>query len=101
MSGNTLIAPATCLRAWPRRLMFWVRRYLPAELAGAATMLLAGLVAANLGAPAPLIAIAAVAGENVGFYGTLAINVYREQRAHNPGRRRRSVSRRVVLLLSA
>src|SRR5690349_16366094 len=61
----------------PRRrgLVFWVVRYLPAEIVGTAAMVLAGLaVTVWTDAPA-LIALAALLGESIGFYTVLAITI--------------------------
>lgn len=84
----------------PRRgILFWVKRYLPAEIAGTAVMLVAGLAVSSwLGAPAA-VAIAAVVGESVGFYGVLAVVIYLEQSRGNV-RRRRAVVRTALLLVA-
>lgn len=82
-----------------RGLLFWVVRYLPAEIVGTAAMVLAGLgVTAWTDAPA-LIAIAAVVGESLGFYAVLAITIYLEQSAVSATRRRACV-RTLMLLLA-
>ena len=49
----------------------WVRRYGLAEVAGVLTALFAAWIADVLGAPAVVIAYAATAGENIGFYGVI------------------------------
>lgn len=55
--------------------MFWVCRYLPAEVAGTAALILAGVaVTFWTGIPA-VIALAALIGECLGFYGVLAITL--------------------------
>ncbi|SFS15200.1 hypothetical protein SAMN04487846_3057 [Microbacterium sp. cf046] len=82
-----------------RGLVFWIVRYLPAEIVGTAAMVLAGMtVTIWTDAPA-LIAIAAVLGESVGFYIVLAITIYAEQAAVSPNWRRAIV--RTFLLLIA
>lgn len=54
---------------------FWVCRYLPAEVAGTAALILAG-VAATIWTSSPiLIALAALVGECLGFYGMLAVTL--------------------------
>ncbi len=91
---------STAAAAAPRRgLLFWIRRYLPAEIACTVLMLVAGLVMARwIGAPAA-IAAAAYLGETVGFYGVLALAIYLEQSRVVRSRRRATV--RTVLLLFA
>jgi len=82
-------------------LPFWLRRYLPAEVAGSATLLLAGLlVSASTDSPAA-IAVAATLGEIVGFYLVLATMVYREQRAQPHRRGVARVAWRTMVLLGA
>jgi hypothetical protein len=82
-----------------RRLVFWVVRYLPAEIVGTAAMVLAGLaVTVWTDAPA-LIALAALLGESIGFYSVLAITIYAEQSAVSLTWRR-AVSRTFLLLLA-
>ena len=87
--------------AAPRRrgLVFWVVRYLPAEIVGTAAMVLAGLaVTVWTDAPA-LIALAALLGESIGFYTVLAITIYAEQSAVSDNWRR-AVGRTFLLLLA-
>lgn len=82
-----------------RGVLFWVRRYLPAEILGTAVMLGAGLAAsAWTGAPAA-IALAALVGETVGFYAVLAVVILLEQLRVVRTRRRAMV--RTLLLLVA
>jgi hypothetical protein len=82
-----------------RRIMFWIVRYLPAEIVGTAAMVLAGL-AVTIWTDAPaLIAIAALLGEIVGFYIVLAITIYAEQAAIAPNWRR-AVGRTFLLLVA-
>ncbi|MGN8553939.1 UNVERIFIED_CONTAM: DUF2613 family protein [Microbacterium sp. SLM126] len=86
-------------RARRRGIVFWVTRYLPAEIVGTATMVVAGLgVTAWTDAPAA-IAFAAVAGEAVGFYAVLAVTIYLEQRT-GPSPRRRAAARTGMLLVA-
>ncbi|WP_314505268.1 hypothetical protein [uncultured Microbacterium sp.] len=85
----------------PRRrgLVFWVVRYLPAEIVGTAAMVLAGL-AVTVWTEAPaLIALAALLGESIGFYTVLAITIYAEQSAVSDTWRR-AVGRTFLLLLA-
>jgi hypothetical protein len=70
--------PATAAR--PRGILFWVRRYLPAELIGTAVLLVAGLGVMVWTDHPFAVAAAAVVGENIGFYGVLATVVLLEQR---------------------
>lgn len=66
-------------RARGRTVAFWVVRYLPAEIAGTAALVVAGL-ATTIWTEAPLlIALAALIGEAIGFYGVLAVTIYAEQ----------------------
>jgi hypothetical protein len=82
-----------------RGIVFWIVRYLPAEIVGTAAMVLAGLtVTIWTDAPA-LIAIAALIGESIGFYAVLAITIYAEQSAVSPTWRR-AVVRTFMLLLA-
>jgi hypothetical protein len=86
-----------------RRLLFWVRRYLPAEIAGTAAMIAAGMLV-TLWTTAPIaIALAALLGESLGFYLVLAVTIYGEQAAqtrNGPHGRRRAATRTVLLLLA-
>ena len=64
----------------PRRgFVFWVVRYLPAEIVGTAAMVLAGLIVTIWTDNAAVIALAALVGEIIGFYAVLAITIYLEQ----------------------
>jgi hypothetical protein len=86
-----------------RRLLFWVCRYLPAEVAGTAAMILAGL-AVTFWTTSPIaIALAALVGESLGFYLVLAVTIYGEQAPQTvggPHGRRRAVTRTLLLLLA-
>lgn len=92
---------AAVLAAEPRRrgFVFWVVRYLPAEIVGTAAMIMAGLgITIWTDSPA-LIAIAALLGEIVGFYLVLAITIYIEQQAVSANWRRAMI--RTFFLLVA
>ena len=83
------------------RALFWVRRYGPAELACLVAMLAASVIAAQLTDSPPLLAVAAISGATIGFYGVLVTKVMREQLAVIPagqGRLRRALVRSVGLL---
>ena len=83
------------------RVWFWVRRYGPAELGCLVTMLAASVLAARVTDSPALLAIAAIAGATVGFYGVLIVTVLREQLEmlpRSPGRARRALARSVALL---
>jgi hypothetical protein len=87
--------------AAPRRrgIVFWIVRYLPAEIAGTAAMVVGGLLATLWTDAAPVIAVAALAGEVVGFYAVLAVTIYIEQ-APVSTTRRRALRRTVGLLVA-
>lgn len=82
-----------------RGLVFWLRRYLPAEVVGTAAMLAAGALAAAMTASPGWIAVAALVGEIVGFYAVLAVVILLEQSRVAPSRA--SAIRRTSLLLVA
>lgn len=82
-----------------RALVFWIKRYLPPELAGTATMLVAGVAVAAAAAPAIVIGLVGTAAENVGFYCVAAITVWREQRLNFPDDGVLRRVRRVAVLL--
>lgn len=82
-----------------RGLVFWIVRYLPAEIAGTAAMVLAGLAVTIWTDSPALIAIAALLGEIVGFYLVLAITIYAEQAPISPNWRR-AVGRTFILLVA-
>ena len=84
----------------PRRgLLFWIARYLPAEITGTAAMVIAGLVATLWTDAAPLIALAALLGEIAGFYAVLAVTIYLEV-VRVSATRRRAVGKTGVLLIA-
>ena len=61
----------------PRRrgIVFWLVRYLPAEIVGTAAMVLAGLVVTIWTDHPAVIALAALVGEIIGFYTVLALSL--------------------------
>ena len=75
--GTGASADATTPRR--RGIVFWIVRYLPAEIVGTAAMVLAGLAVTIWTDNAALVALAALLGEIVGFYAVLAITIYAEQ----------------------
>ena len=84
----------------PRRgPVFWIVRYLPAELAGTAAMVFGGLLATVWTDTTALIALAALVGEVLGFYLVLAVTIYSEQTLVS-ATPRRAVGRTAVLLLA-
>jgi hypothetical protein len=82
-----------------RGIVFWIVRYLPAEIVGTAAMVLAGLAVTIWTTSPALIAIAALLGEIVGFYIVLAITIYAEQAAVSPNWRR-AIGRTFLLLVA-
>lgn len=96
---STDVATAGADERARRGIVFWLRRYLPAEVAGTALMVVAGLAAGVWTDHPAVIAVAALLGEIVGFYAVLAISVGVEQsRRGVSGRRLAGVT---VLLLVA
>ncbi len=82
-----------------RGIVFWICRYLPAEIVGTAAMVIAGLaVTVWTDAPA-IVALAALVGESIGFYTVLAITIYAEQAQVAPTWRR-AVGRTFLLLIA-
>lgn len=98
-TGSATEDSRTDAAARRRGLVFWIVRYLPAELAGTAAMVFGGLLAAMWTDAAPLIALAALGGEILGFYLVLAVTIYSEQ-ARVSATRRRAVARTAMLLLA-
>lgn len=80
-------------------LLFWIVRYLPAEVAGTAAMVFGGLLATAWTDAAPLIALAALLGEIIGFYAVLAGTIFIEQ-VKVTATRRRAAARTVMLLVA-
>ena len=85
----------------PRRrgVVFWIVRYLPAEIVGTAAMVLAGIAVTVWTHNPALVAIAALVGEIIGFYAVLAVTIYVEQVQVSP--RWRTAMARTFLLLIA
>lgn len=66
---------------WHRKGALWLRRYLPAELAGTLGAILGGLLG---GAGNPLLAaLGGTWGENLGYYGTVIARDLRARRARD------------------
>ena len=82
-----------------RGIVFWLVRYLPAEIVGTAVMVLAGLVVTIWTDNAAVIALAALVGEIIGFYTVLAITIYAEQ-AQVTGTVRATLGRTGLLLIA-
>jgi hypothetical protein len=76
---------------------FWLRRYLPAEVASVAGLLLCARLAATFSWSAPTLAVLATIVSGIGFYGVLALRVHTEQRRAGAARPRR----RTLVLLAA
>jgi ornithine decarboxylase len=80
-----------------RRVGFWIRRYLPSEVAGTATALLAAGLAYGASGSLLVAAIAGTIGENLGFYGVAGARNFAEQWRLSSGdaaqRRRSSLAR--------
>lgn len=84
-----------------RRLLFWARRYLPAEIVGTATLFLASWAAMALGGSPIVVAYAAALGESLGFYAVLGTGIHRELRRTLHGRSAGARLRRTIVLLVA
>jgi hypothetical protein len=82
-----------------RGIVFWIVRYLPAEIVGTAAMVIAGIAVTALTDNAALIAVAALLGEIVGFYVVLAVTIYAEQ-THVAATWRTAVGRTSMLLIA-
>ncbi|MHC2997758.1 hypothetical protein OB08_00400 [Microbacterium sp. HJ5] len=92
---------ATEAAAAPRRrgVVFWITRYLPAEIVGTAAMVIAGLGVTVWTDNPAIIALAALLGEIVGFYAVLAATIFIEQ--SGIARTRRAAAARTMMLLVA
>ncbi|WP_349428628.1 hypothetical protein [Microbacterium sp. LWS13-1.2] len=99
--ARTATDPATAAGApQPRHgLLFWIVRYLPAEITGTAVMAIAGLLATQWTDAAPVIALAALLGEIAGFYAVLAATIYLEL-VPVTGTRRKALGKTGVLLIA-
>lgn len=82
-----------------RGILFWITRYLPAEIVGTAAMVLAGLGITLWTDNAAAIALAALVGETLGFYAVLAVTIFLEQR-QMASTRRRAAARTGMLLVA-
>jgi hypothetical protein len=82
-----------------RGIVFWITRYLPAEIVGTAAMVIAGLGVTLWTENPAAIALAALVGEIIGFYAVLAVTICLEQRLVAASWRRAAV--RTGLLLVA
>lgn len=92
-SSDTTSAP-------PKRgLWFWVARYLPAEIAGTAALVIAGLVITIWTDHPGAVAVAGLVGETIGFYAVLSVAVLLEQR--RLGHSHRAALARTGMLLAA
>lgn len=87
--------------ASPRRrgILFWVVRYLPAEIVGTAAMVLAGIGVTIWTDNPAIVALAALLGEIIGFYAVLAVTIYAEQIQISP-RWRTAIARTGLLLIA-
>ena len=98
-AADTAIDADAAVTPGRRGVGFWVTRYLPAEIVGTASMVVAGLLVTLWTDNPALIALAALLGEIVGFYVVLALTVYIEQ---SPiARTRRAAVARTAMLLVA
>lgn len=63
---------------WLRKVGSWCARYLPAEVAGTVCAVAGAYLAFRITGDRPIAAIAGTLAENVGFYGLMAVVVWRE-----------------------
>jgi hypothetical protein len=82
-------------RLWPHRVLRWVRRYAPAEVAATAGALLGALVGVRLAGPVGA-AVGGDLGEGLAFY---AVVIVRELRAERSAARPRSIRHLLADLL--
>ncbi|GAA1961273.1 hypothetical protein [Microbacterium deminutum] len=93
------VTEADAVQSRTRGIVFWIVRYLPAEIVGTAAMILAG-IAVTIWTDSPaVIALAALLGEIVGFYTVLAVTIYAEQLQVTPAWRT-AIARTGLLLLA-
>jgi hypothetical protein len=64
-----------------RKMRDWAKYYLPAEIISTVFAVLIGTIAFHITGKHAVSALAATAGENVGFYGAMAVTEWRIQRA--------------------
>ena len=73
-------------RGLRRRLAVWVRRYLPAEIAGTLMALAGAWAAFAVSGDRTLAAVAGAWAENLGYYGTVGVrDLRRARREADPG----------------
>lgn len=80
-------------------IVFWICRYLPAEIVGTAAMFIAGIGVTVWTSAPPIVALAAIIGESIGFYAVLAVTIYIEQARVSPSWRR-ATGRTAMLLVA-
>ncbi|GAA1997757.1 hypothetical protein [Microbacterium pumilum] len=90
---------AFAVRSRRRGILFWIVRYLPAEIVGTAAMIVAGLAVTIWTDNPAVVAIAGLLGEIVGFYAVLAVTIYAEQAQVSPTRRS-AIGRSGMLLVA-
>lgn len=78
-AARTRAAQAPSAPQTPRGVWFWISRYLTAEIAGTAAMILAGLGVTIWTDNPAAIAVAGLIGETIGFYAVLAVSIHLEQ----------------------
>jgi hypothetical protein len=83
-----------------RAAWFWIRRYLPCELAGTAALLAVGTVVHARTGSAALTAVAGTVAETIGFYGAAFVVILLEQRRLHPGGRWSLLGRTIGLGLA-
>ena len=98
-ADTTSLSRSTEQATQGRGIGFWIVRYLPAEIAGTAAMILAGLGVTFWTDNPAIIALAALIGEIIGFYVVLILVIYFEQ-SRVVGGHRRAFARTMVLLIA-
>lgn len=78
----------------------WIKRYLPSEIAGTITALLAAFIAKYAGYNAIVIAFAGSLGEAVGFYATIFIKqiIIEKKKHHNSNKRQLSFQNYLIII---